>query len=77
MSFFTRSYAWSTTRSFNGMIALSVIVIPSGRTLVQHLVMLHRPIPCDFLRSSLQSTPSANTIRFEIGNASFVEARVI
>ena len=30
----------STTRSFSGMIALSVILISSGQTLVQHLVML-------------------------------------
>ena len=30
----------STTRSFSGMMALSVIVIPSGHTFVQHFVML-------------------------------------
>ena len=30
----------STTRSFNGMIALSVIVMFSGQTFVQHFVML-------------------------------------
>ena len=30
----------STTRSFSGIIALSVILISSGHTLVQHLVML-------------------------------------
>ena len=30
----------STTRSFSGMMALSVMVIDSGQTFVQHLVML-------------------------------------
>ena len=35
----------STTRSFSGIIALSVIVICSGHTFVQHFVMLHKPIP--------------------------------
>src|SRR5262249_32458531 len=34
------SYRRSTTRSFSGMMALSVMVISSGQTLVQHLVML-------------------------------------
>ena len=35
----------STTRSFIGMIALSVMWMPSGQTSVQHLVMLHMPRP--------------------------------
>ena len=39
-SFVSGSYILSTTRSFRGMIALSVMVISSGQTLVQHLVML-------------------------------------
>ena len=39
-SFVIGSYILSTTRSFRGMIALSVMVISSGQTLVQHLVML-------------------------------------
>ena len=39
------SYFLSTTRSFIGMIALSVILMPSGQTSVQHLVMLHMPRP--------------------------------
>ena len=39
------SYLRSTTRSFIGMIALSVILMPSGHTSVQHLVMLHIPMP--------------------------------
>ena len=34
------SYRWPATRSFIGMIALSVILMPSGQTSVQHLVML-------------------------------------
>ena len=37
------SYLRSTTRSFIGMIALSVIWMCSGQTSVQHLVMLHYP----------------------------------
>ena len=36
----TGSNTWSTTRSFSGMIALSVIVMCSGQTFVQHFVML-------------------------------------
>src|SRR4051794_27691868 len=36
----TGSYFVSTTRSFNGMIPLSVMWIPSGHTSVQHFVML-------------------------------------
>ena len=39
-SFDSGSKNRSTTRSFSGMIALSVIVMFSGQTLVQHLVML-------------------------------------
>ena len=39
-SFVSGSYILSTTRSFRGMIALSVMVISSGQTFVQHLVML-------------------------------------
>src|SRR5690606_32396775 len=34
------SYFRSTTRSFSGISALSVILMPSGQTSVQHLVML-------------------------------------
>src|SRR5690606_42032466 len=34
------SYFRSTTRSFSGISALSVILMPSGQTAVQHLVML-------------------------------------
>ena len=37
------SYLRSTTRSFIGMIALSVILMCSGQTSVQHLVMLQKP----------------------------------
>jgi hypothetical protein len=39
-SAFNGSKCWSTTRSFSGMIALSVIVMCSGHTVVQHFVML-------------------------------------
>src|SRR3954469_8192686 len=35
----TGSYFVSTTRSFNGMMPLSVMWMPSGQTSVQHLVM--------------------------------------
>ena len=41
----------STTRSFSGMMPLSVMWMCSGQTSVQHLVMLHRPMS----RSSLTS----------------------
>ena len=34
------SYLRSTARSFKGISALSVILMPSGQTSVQHLVML-------------------------------------
>src|SRR5690242_5309960 len=34
------SYLRSTARSFRGISALSVILMPSGQTSVQHLVML-------------------------------------
>ncbi len=43
----------STTRSFMGMIALSVILMCSGQTSVQHLVMLHKPRPCSSCSMSL------------------------
>src|SRR4051812_22332395 len=36
----TGSYLVSTTRSFSGMMPLSVMWMPSGHTSVQHLVML-------------------------------------
>src|SRR3954451_2427807 len=36
----TGSYFVSTTRSFNGMMPLSVMWMPSGQTSVQHFVML-------------------------------------
>src|SRR5690349_3731980 len=52
----------STTRSLSGIIALSVIVMPSGHTLVQHLVMLHSPMPNSFLSSSTRSPTSKGCI---------------
>src|SRR5262245_43184379 len=39
------SYLRPTIRSFIGISALSVILMCSGQTSVQHLVMLHRPQP--------------------------------
>src|ERR1700758_5574415 len=58
-SFDSGSKKRSTTRSLSGMIALSVIVIFSGQTLVQHLVMLQRPTPNCFFRASTRS-PTSN-----------------
>lgn len=52
----------STTRSFNGIIALSVIVMLSGHTLVQHLVMLHSPMPCSFRKAGTRSATSSGCI---------------
>jgi hypothetical protein len=40
-NFFNGSKKASTTRSFNGMIAFSVMVIDSGQTWRQQVVMLH------------------------------------
>src|SRR5271169_5940481 len=61
-SFDSGSKKRSTTRSLSGMIALSVIVMFSGQTLVQHLVMLQRPTPNSFLRSSTRSPTSKGCI---------------
>src|SRR5262252_580074 len=58
-SFDSGSKKRSTTRSLSGMIALSVIVMLSGQALVQHLVMLQRPMPNCSLRSSTRS-PTSN-----------------
>src|SRR3990170_1788059 len=52
----------SATRSLSGMIALSVILMCSGQTSVQHLVMLHRPIPPLSLRYSRRSPWSIGCI---------------
>src|SRR5215208_1212644 len=41
----TGSYFLSTARSFSGISALSVILMCSGHTSVQHLVMLQNPRP--------------------------------
>ena len=53
------SYFVSTTRSFIGMIALSVILMCSGQTSVQHFVMLHMPRPCWSWASRLRSLLSS------------------
>ena len=41
----TGSYLPSTARSLSGISALSVILMCSGHTSVQHLVMLQKPRP--------------------------------
>src|SRR5512143_700827 len=47
------SYIRVTTRSLSGMIALSVMWMPSGQTSVQHFVMLQKPSPYfSFARST-------------------------
>src|SRR5262249_11169304 len=52
----------STTRSFNGMMALSVIVMCSGHTFVQHLVMLQSPTPNACRSSPTRSAVSSGCI---------------
>ena len=52
----------STTRSFSGMMALSVILMCSGQTSVQHLVMLQRPSPSSSRTSSRRSSVSSGCI---------------
>src|SRR6201991_4820016 len=42
----TGSYLRSTARSLSGISALSVILMFSGHTSVQHFVMLQKPSPC-------------------------------
>src|SRR5579863_3608213 len=61
-SFDTGSKKRSTTRSLRGMIALSVIVMFSGQTLVQHLVMLQYPMPCCLRKSGKRSSVSIGFI---------------
>src|SRR5262249_14403173 len=56
------SYASSTTRSFKGMMALSVMAMPSGHTRVQHLVMLHSPTPWAVRASPTRSSTSSGWI---------------
>ena len=56
------SYEASTTRSLRGMMALSVILMCSGQTSVQHLVILHFPRPCSCRRSSRRSLTSSGCI---------------
>src|SRR5277367_3036855 len=52
----------STTRSLSGMMALSVMVMFSGQTLVQHLVMLQRPMPKSFRSWGMRSAVSSGCI---------------
>src|SRR5688572_10703055 len=46
----------SATRSFSGMMPLSVMWMCSGQTSVQHLVMLHRPTPPTSLTHARRSS---------------------
>ena len=48
----------------SGIMALSVIVMPSGHTLVQHLVILHNPTPNCSLRSPTRS-PTSRRMHFQ------------
>ena len=54
--------AFSGPRSFIGMMALSVIFIPSGHTSVQHLVMLQSPRPNSSCAASRRSAVSSGCI---------------
>ena len=47
-------------------MALSVIVMPSGHTFVQHLVMLHKPMP-DFFRRSLNPVLRIQRVHLQRG----------
>ena len=58
----------STTRSFRGISALSVILMCSGQTSVQHLVMLHRPRPCS-LRAAARRSRCVQRVHVELGDA--------
>src|SRR5262249_14557332 len=60
--FETGSKKRSTTRSLSGMMTLSVIVMLSGQTFVQHLVILHRPMPNCFRRAGTRSSISSGCI---------------
>ena len=60
------SYCVSTTRSFIGMIALSVILMCSGQTSVQHLVMLHMPEAVLCLRLAL-AVAGVERVHVELG----------
>src|SRR6266581_3651977 len=61
-SFDSGSKKRSTTRSLSGMIALSVIVMFSGQTSVQHFVMLQSPMPPWSFRNPVRSSPSIGCI---------------
>src|SRR5206468_10727176 len=56
------SYLRPTTRSFSGISALSVILMCSGQTSVQHLVMLQKPRPKSSWAISRRSAVSAGCI---------------
>src|SRR4030095_11411145 len=61
-SFLSGSYNSSTTRSWSGMMALSVMVMLSGHTFVQHFVMLQYPMPSAFFRSASRFSVSSGCI---------------
>src|SRR5690606_13035366 len=52
----------STTRSLSGMMPLSVMLMCSGHTSVQHLVMLHMPEPYSLRISGMRSSVSSGCI---------------
>jgi len=58
----TGSYFEVTTRSFSGMIPLSVMWMPSGHTSVQHFVMLQKPRPIFSCRILVRSFVSSGCI---------------
>src|SRR5262249_2494049 len=58
----TGSYLRSATRSFIGISALSVILMFSGHTSVQHLVMLQNPRPCSSWAELRRSRVSSGCI---------------
>src|SRR5882762_4391648 len=61
-SFRSGSYIPSTTLSLRGMMALSVMLISSGQTRVQHLVMLQKPTPWVSFSSASRSSVSSGCI---------------
>ena len=58
----------STTRSFSGMIALSVILMCSGQTSVQHFVMLQKPMPAR-VPDELAAVSGVERVHVELGAA--------
>ena len=63
------SYLRSTTRSFIGISALSVILMCSGQTSVQHLVMLQKPRPCSSCGLLRRRSRGVERVHVELGHA--------